>query len=91
MATAKSVTVQLPPNNVLSYANILQCNPAVNTSRIVWLKFKVSNVHELIYMHTSGQTSPRSYLIHLFGERFLLWTGRIPIKYKRTAVQNFSE
>ena len=28
-----------------------------------------------------------SYLIHLFGVRFLLWTGRIPIKYQRTAVQ----
>ena len=27
------------------------------------------------------------YLIHLFGVRFLLWTGRIPIKYQRTAVQ----
>ena len=28
-----------------------------------------------------------SYLIHLFGVRFLLWAGRIPIKYQRTAVQ----
>ena len=28
-----------------------------------------------------------SYLIHLFGVRFLPWTGRIPIKYQRTAVQ----
>ena len=31
--------------------------------------------------------SPGSYLIHLYGVRFLLWTGKIPIKYQGTAVQ----
>ena len=37
-----------------------------------------------ISLHNS---SPGSYLIRLFGVRFLLCTGRIPIKYQRTAVQ----
>ena len=32
-------------------------------------------------------TNPRSYLIHLFGVRFLLWTGRIPIKYQNSCAE----
>ena len=50
--------------------------------RILRLSSDFSTLSALISMNCIG-----SYLIHLFGVRFLLWTGRIPIKYQRTAVQ----